>query len=75
MCAVMRLHSRMCGSSASGIGSLASCASVSATSFSPSASTSSASRRFWLRLGLRNSPVFSSFPRMTHLPEWRSLTR
>ena len=53
MFAVMRLHSRMCGSSESGTGSLASWASVSDTSFSPRAGTSSASRRFWLRLGLK----------------------
>src|SRR3546814_12771864 len=62
----MRRASRMCGSSASGTGSLASWASVRATSFCPNVRTSSASRRCWLRLSSRNSPVSSSLLRIVY---------
>ncbi|KAG1390276.1 hypothetical protein G6F59_015256 [Rhizopus arrhizus] len=64
MWAVIRLHSAMCGSRSSGIGRRASWAGVNDTSFSPRARTSSASRRFWLRLLSWNSPVSSSRPRI-----------
>lgn len=64
ICEVMRLLSSICWISDSGTGNLASCAGVSATSFSPRSKISSASRRCWLRLAPRNSPVSSSRPRI-----------